>query len=330
MNPFPASRIPASSAPAARLAAWRRCAAVPFCAAFLAATGSSFAQSPAQNPSQTTDSSLRQISSPAQDPVIARVGDTEIRESDLRLAEEGIGSQIPPQEGVNRREYLLAFLSDMARLSKAAQMRNVGDEAEIRRRMEFTRSKALMDTLLEVTARNAASEEAVRKTYDEYVAKNPPEPELHMRAIVFKFPSPDDQAAVAAAEAKAKEAIGRIAGGESFAAVAAKMSDVPDAKIDSGDLGYLTRKQMGKEYAEVAFALPRGEASGLIKTAFGWHIIRVEDERIRKPAEFEQLRPSFVAYVSRNAQLQLLAQLRQAAPLERLDQAAAEAPEPGK
>ena len=161
MNSYPVSRIPISSTPAARVAAWRQYAAVPVCAAFLAASGSSFAQSPAPNPSLTPDPSPRQISSPAQDPVIARVGDVEIRESDLRVAEEGIGSQIPPQEGVNRREYLIAFLSDMVRLSKAAQMRNVGDEAEIRRRMEFTRNKALMDTLLEVTARNAATEEAV-------------------------------------------------------------------------------------------------------------------------------------------------------------------------
>ena len=110
---------------------------------------------------------------------------------------------------------------------------------------------------------------------------------------------------------------------------AAKLSDDPGAKIDSGDLGYMTRKQMGKEYAEVAFALRKGEVSAPIKTAFGWHVIRVEDERTRKPAEFEQLRASFAAYVSRNAQLQLLAQLRQAAPLERLDKAA-EAPQPGK
>jgi peptidyl-prolyl cis-trans isomerase C len=329
MNPFTASRIPISSTPASLVAALRRGAVVPFCAAFLAATGSSFAQSPAPNPPPTADAPPRQMSSPAQDPVIARVGGAEIRESDIRLAEEGIGNQIPPQEGANRREYLIAFLSDMVRLSNAAQMRNVGDEAEIRRRMEFTRSKALMDTLLEVTARNAATDEAVRKTYDEYVEKNPPEPELRLRAIVFKIPGPDNQAAMAAAEAKAKEAIGRIAGGESFAAVAAKLSDDPGAKIDSGDLGYMTRKQMGKEYAEVAFALRKGEVSAPIKTAFGWHVIRVEDERIRKPAEFEQLRASFAAYVSRNAQLQLLAQLRQAAPLERLDKAA-EAPQPGK
>jgi peptidyl-prolyl cis-trans isomerase C len=321
MNPLPVSRTPA-----ALDATVRRCAAVAFCAAFFAATGSSLAQSPLPNPALTPDRSPTQNSSPVQDPVIARVGDIEIRESDLRLADEALGANIPPQEDARRREYLIMFLSDVIVLSNAAQTRNVGDTAEIERRMEFTRRKALMDALLESTARNAVAEEAVHKAYDQYVERNPPQPELHLRFILFKFPNPDDKAAVEAAEARANEAIRRIAGGEDFARVAVAMSDDPGAKIDSGDLGYMTRGEMGKEYAEVAFKLGKGEVSAPIKTGFGWHVIRVEDERPRKIAEFDAMRGTLVGYLSRNAQLQLLAQLRKATPIERLDKAAAAKP----
>jgi parvulin-like peptidyl-prolyl isomerase len=188
----------------------------------------------------------------------------------------------------------------------------------------------MMDELMEATGRNAVSDEAVRKAYDEYVARNPPEPALHLRAILFKFPKAADQAAVAAAQARAEEAIKLIAGGEDFRAAAVKLSEDPGAKIDSGDLGFVTRTQMGEEYAEVAFKLAEGEVSRPIKTEFGWHVIRVEGERISKPAEFDEMRAALTAYLSPNAHLQLRALLRPAMPLERLDQAAAAPGDPGK
>jgi hypothetical protein len=274
-------------------------------------------------PAATPDAPAKQNSGTTQDPVIARVGDTEIRETDVRLADGGIGKDIPPLEGAQRREYLIAFLADMARLSKAAQVRNIGDESEIRRRMEFTRSKTLMDQLMETTGRNAVSEEAVHKAYEAYLERNPPQPELRLRFILFKFLNLNDQAAVDAAEARATEVIKRINRGEDFAKLAAQLSDEPGAKIDSGDLGFLTRSAMGKEYAEVAFKLAKNEVSAPIKTGFGWHVIRVEGERISKPSSFEEMRSSLASYLYRQAQVRLLNELRQAAPIERLDAAAA-------
>jgi peptidyl-prolyl cis-trans isomerase C len=315
--------FPASRAPAALIVTARRCATVASCATFFfAASGSSFGQSPVQEPSPA------QNSSPVQDPVIARVGDAEIRQSDLRLAEEDMGKDLPAaaQTEANRREYLITFLSDMILLSKAAAAHHVAEDDEVRRRMEFTRSKALMDKLLAVTAEAAVTEAAVRKAYDQYLEKNPPEPELHLRYILFRFPSLDDKAAVEAAEAKANAALKQIADGEEFGTVSRKMSDDPGAKIDSGDLGYLTRRQMGKEYADVVFTSPKGKASEPVKTGFGWHIIRVEDERIREPETFDRMRETLATYLSRTAQFRLVAELRQATPMQRLDQAPAAAP----
>jgi peptidyl-prolyl cis-trans isomerase C len=305
------------------VAASRRRAAIALSAALFAAASPSFAQSPAVNASVTPDPSGKQNSAPVQDPVIARVGNTEIRESDLRVADEGIGSQLPPLEGEQRREYLIAFLADLARLSKEAQARNLGDESEIKRRMEFTRSKALMDQLMETTGRNAITEEAVHKAYDAFVEKNPPQRELHLRHIVFKFPSLNDQAAVDAAEVKAKDVLKRINAGEDFAKLAAQLSDDPGAKIDSGDLGFQTQSTMGKELAEVAFKLGNNELSAPIKTGSGWDVIRVEGERTSGTSSFEEMRATLMSYLYRQAQVQLVNELRRATPIQRLDAAAA-------
>jgi peptidyl-prolyl cis-trans isomerase C len=325
MNLFLVSRISAPPHPVALAAARRQCAAIAFGAALFAASGSSFAQSPVQNPSPTPAPSAMQNSSPAQDPVIARVGDAEIRESDVRLADEEFGKLVPPHEGTDRREYLINFLADLIRLSKEAKAHNVGDDAEIRRRMELTREKALFSKLLEETSRAAVTDQTVREAFDIYAEKNPSQPELHLRYMLFRFPSPDDQAAVDAALAKAKEALKLVAGGEEFDMVATKMSEDPGSRIDRGELGYMTRTQMGKDYADVAFKLHQGEVSAPIKTSFGWHVIRVEGERISQAANFDQMRPSLTSFLSRNAQLQLIDRLRKATPIERLDQATAAA-----
>jgi peptidyl-prolyl cis-trans isomerase C len=251
---------------------------------------------------------------PASDPVIAVVGATEIHQSDLRLAEEDMGKMLAGVDEASKRSFLTNYLRDLIIFSKAARERGLVDEADLQRRMTYTRNKALMDRLLQVTA-EAVTAADVRKFYDELVRTSKPEPELHLRAIVFKFSSPDDESAVAAAEARAKSALERIAKGD-FAAVAREMTDAEDHRANGGDLGWLTAPQMGKEYADVAFKLGKGAVSKPIKTGFGWHIIKVEDERIRKPNEFTAVREQLEIAVRRKAQTDLVDKLRAETPIE--------------
>jgi parvulin-like peptidyl-prolyl isomerase len=297
MNTLPAPRASASLGLTTR----HRAAIAAFCLSLLASTGSSVSQ--------------------AQDPVIARIDGTEIRQSDLRMAEEDIGKAFPPQQDEKtKREFLITYLTDIVLLSKVAQSRNVGDEAELQRRMEFTRQKALMEKLLQVAAQTAVTDESVRQAYDEAVQKVQPEPELRLRAMLFKFKGPDDKVSIRAAEAKAKNAIRLIAKGAEFSAVAKKLSENPSGRNNGGDMGFLTRAQMGKEFADVAFAIPRGTVSPPIFTPFGWHVITVEDERSRQAAAFEAVRDQFASLVARRAQLELIAKVRSSTTIERLDQ----------
>lgn len=63
-----------------------------------------------------------------------------------------------------------------------------------------------------------------------------------------------------------------------FADIAKRASD-GSAKGNGGDLGYFTRNQMPKEFADAAFALKPGELSSVVRTDAGFHIILVEDRR---------------------------------------------------
>lgn len=149
-----------------------------------------------------------------------------------------------------------------------------------------------------------------------------PQTEIRLRAIFFKFKNPNDRASVKAAEARAKAALRRIAKGEDFSAVAAATTDSPFGKTNGGDLGFMTQPEMGKELADVAFAIENGGVSAPIKTQLGWHVVKVEDKRQRKPVDFETVRDKFEAIVGRRAQQDLITKLRSEARTQRLDIAA--------
>jgi peptidyl-prolyl cis-trans isomerase C len=259
--------------------------------------------------------------SASSDPVIAVVNGTQVYESELQLADETVGRNLTTQDKVERRETLLKMLIDTILLSQVAKDRNIVDEADLQRRITFARNQGLMNHLLAGVGQQAVTEDAVRKAYEEVVvkpAKN--EPELHLRHLFFMIQEPKDDAAVKAAEEKAKAALERIKKGEDFAAVVADMSEDPIAKARGGDYDWHVRAEMGKEYADAAFKLKKGEVSPLIKTAVAWHIIKLEDERTRKPVEYEKIRDRVAAMVSSAAQFELVDKVRAEAKIERLDQ----------
>jgi hypothetical protein len=57
-----------------------------------------------------------------------------------------------------------------------------------------------------------------------------------------------------------------------------------------GELDYLGREQMVPEFARAAFSLKPGELSGVVKTPFGYHVLRLVDRKKGQPATFDQVR----------------------------------------
>jgi len=256
---------------------------------------------------------------PDKDPLIARVNGVELRQSDLMIAREDLGRSIPEEfDEAKTREYLIRYMADLIVTAHEAKKQKIGDESDLRRRMQFARDKALRDNLLSATGQSAVTEAAVRAAFDEAVQTVSAEPQIHIRSMVFKFTDGADKAAVDAAEAKASMALERVRKGEDFAAVSRDMADGFSGKM-GGDMGFLGRPQMGKEYADVAYSLRDGEVSSLIKTSFGWHIIKVEGRRDAPKVEFDAVRDRFAEYVARRAQIELLNKLHGTMKIERLD-----------
>jgi len=83
--------------------------------------------------------------------------------------------------------------------------------------------------------------------------------------------------------------IRQLEAGADFAETAGVQSADPGSAGQGGDLGWFGRGQMVPEFEAAAFALEVGETSGIVKTEFGYHIIRLVDRRPPYVATFEDV-----------------------------------------
>ncbi len=248
------------------------------------------------------------------DPMIARVNGVDIRQSDLALAEDEVGSSMPQMTPDQKREYFITYLSDVIILAQAAEKQNVADRDDVKHHIAFERNKVLMEALLQDTGKAALTDNAMHKVYDEAVKQMPPEEEVHARHILVPT------------EEEAKEIEAELKKGADFATLAKEKSKDPGA-ADGGDLGYFTKDQMVPEFSDAAFKLDKGQISDPVHTQFGWHIIKVEDKRIKPTPTFDQVKPQLENFVAHKAQAELVENLRKTATIERLDKPAP-APDP--
>src|SRR5580693_197338 len=245
-------------------------------------------------------------------PVLAKVNGAEIRQSDVALAEEELGPSLAQMDPATKKDNVLAFLIDMKIVAKAAEAKKIEERDDFKARLAFTRNRLLMDNLLAVEGKAATTEDAMKKVYDDASKQITGEQEVHARHILVETED----------EAKAVEE--ELKKGADFAELAKKKSKDPGAS-DGGDLGFFTKEQMVPEFSAVAFALEPGKISDPVKSQFGWHIIKVEEKRDRKPPDFAQVKAQIETYVTRKAQADYVAKLRETAKVERMDKSDAAA-----
>ena len=78
-------------------------------------------------------------------------------------------------------------------------------------------------------------------------------------------------------EKEAKDILAKINAGDDFAKLAKKHSTDTGSGEQGGDLGYFAKADMVKPFSDAAFALKKGQVSGIVQSEFGYHIIQVTD-----------------------------------------------------
>lgn len=252
---------------------------------------------------------LAATGAPANAKVLAKVNGVEITDEDLKLAMDDLAPGIPQQlEGKARETYVLDFLVDEQLVVQKAQADKLAESPEFAKKLAYLRDKALMEILLGNVAKAAATDAAIKATYDE-AAKNQ-KPDTEYRAHHILVPTEDE----------AKKALARVKGGEDFGKVATEVSKDPGSK--GGDLGWFTKDRMVPEFGDAAAKLKPGELSEPVKTQFGWHIIKLDETRPKVFPPLDQVKDQVTRYVVQKAQSELVMKLREAAKIERSDQPA--------
>jgi peptidyl-prolyl cis-trans isomerase C len=258
------------------------------------------------------------LAAPASAKVLARVNGAEITDEDVKIAMEDIGSSLPQQiEGPARQAYILDYLIDAKLVAQKAEADKMGEGPEFAKKVAYYRDKVLMEDLLGKVAKDAATDTAIQKTYDDVAKQQKPEEEVRARHILVES-EPDAQAALK-----------RVKGGEDFAKVANEMSKDPGSK--GGELGWFTKERMVPEFAEAAFKMQPGQISDPVKSQFGWHIIQLEERRQKQFPSLDQVRDQVTRYVVQKSPSELILKLREEAKVDRTEpeKPADAAPAPG-
>jgi peptidyl-prolyl cis-trans isomerase D len=141
---------------------------------------------------------------------------------------------------------------------------------------------------------NTIDEETLRAYYREQSARFTTEERRRARHILIKVAPDADEASMEEARDRANRVLERLRAGEPFEDVAADVSEDPGSVSKGGDLGYFTKGVMTPPFEEVAFSLEKGQISGLVRTAFGYHIIEVTDIQAGHQKPLEEVREELV------------------------------------
>jgi peptidyl-prolyl cis-trans isomerase D len=107
------------------------------------------------------------------------------------------------------------------------------------------------------------------------------------------------------AKKMAEDVLAKLKAGQDFATLAKKYSADPGSGNKGGDLGWFSKGQMVPEFEKAAFALGKGATSGLIKTQFGYHIIKVTDKDKGFEATFDKVKDKIKAELEKQEGMKL-------------------------
>src|SRR5712692_8612255 len=131
---------------------------------------------------------------------------------------------------------------------------------------------ALLDAN-QLQQRISISDNELRAYYNEHLDRYRLQNRVHVRHILFKTIGKTD-AEVAEIRKKAEDVLKKSKQGAKFDDLAKQYSE-DTTKDKGGDLGWIVQGQTVPEFEKVAFSLPKGAVSDLVKTQYGFHIIKV-------------------------------------------------------
>ena len=152
---------------------------------------------------------------------------------------------------------------------------------------------ALVD-LAQLRQATTVSDDELKAIYLQNIQQYQVPNRVHTEHILFLTTGKTD-AEVDEIKKKAADVLAQAKKGANFEDLAKKYSEDPGSKTKGGDLGWLLQGQTVPEFEKAAFSLNKGEISGLIRTQYGFHIIKVLDKETAHTQSFDEIKDSLRA-----------------------------------
>ena len=124
------------------------------------------------------------------------------------------------------------------------------------------------------------------KIYNRTVEAIGPDGLIKVSHILLRLNQQASEAEQQAAKVRIDSIYKALKGGADFAEMAKKVSQDPGSAQNGGQLPFVQRGQLVKEFEDAAFALQPGEMSAVVQSPFGYHIIRMDERKMMEPFEF--------------------------------------------
>jgi len=206
------------------------------------------------------------------------------------LAHEARRLELEPREDRVQQMFAMIVQQQGGRETLAANLEGAGTTVD--RLLNNLREIDLVKVYIDTQIRPAIEieDDEIESYYREHPELFAVTEQVRARHILFKVDENADAAAVEAARAHAEAARRRALAGEDFAALATELSEGPSAS-KGGDLGLFTADKMIKPFADAAFALEPGGISEVVRTRFGFHVIKLEERIPAGTTSLEEARP---------------------------------------
>ena len=177
-----------------------------------------------------------------------------------------------------KREFLNTLINRELLIDEA-MTKGLDKDKELVERLKTIKEELLISAIIEkeITSKVKVEEEEVKGYYDDHPELFSQEEQVRVRHILV------------ASEEEAKKVEERLKAGEDFTKVAQEVS--LDKSSPGGDLGFISKGATVPEFEQAAFALKNsGDMSPLVKTPFGYHIIRLEERKAASVKPFEEVK----------------------------------------
>lgn len=241
-------------------------------------------------------------------PVVAKVDGKDITRVDvfrfIKMMPANV-QQLPPQA-----IYPMALdqVVNTRLVQNKAEASGLENDPEVKQQMAMAEQQIIRSVYIQRAVDKEISDSDLKAKYNEAIGDQPDVEELKAAHILVD------------SEAKAQDIIAKLKDGGDFTKLAAENSGDPGNKDKGGDLGWFAKQDMVPEFADAAFKIGKGKVSETpIKTQFGYHVVKVEDKRMRAKPSFEEMKPMLQTEVRREKLETMLNEWKTAAKIEKFD-----------